>query len=79
MRVCTRNHRVCETQGGEEERGKKSEEPGALGGSAAGRLPSAQGVTLGSQDRVRHRAPCREPASPSAFVSASLSLCLTNK
>ena len=35
--------------------------------------PSAQGVILGTQDRVPRRAPCVEPASP----SASLSLCLS--
>ena len=38
--------------------------------------PAAWGVILGSQDRVPHRAPCMEPASPSACVSASFSLCL---
>ena len=32
-------------------------------------LPSAQVVILGSWDRVPHRAPHREPASPSACVS----------
>ena len=31
-----------------------------------------RGVTLGSQDQVLRRAPCREPASLSACVSASL-------
>ena len=31
----------------------------------------------GSGDRVPHWAPCREPASPSAYVSASLSVCLS--
>ena len=35
--------------------------------------PSAQGVILETQDRVLHRAPCMEPASPpSSYVSASL-------
>ena len=33
--------------------------------------PSAQGVILESLDRVPHRAPCMEPASLSAFLSAS--------
>ena len=47
---------------------------GSLGGSAVWRLPSAQGVILESQDQVPHRAPCMEPASRSACVSASLSL-----
>ena len=41
-------------------------------GSVVERLPSTQGVTPESWDRVLHRAPRREPASPSAWVSASL-------
>ena len=50
---------------------------GRLGGSVVERLPLAQGVSLESPDRV----PCMGPASLSAYVSASLSLCvsLTNK
>ena len=39
--------------------------------------PSAQGEILETRDRVPHQAPCMEPASPSACVSASLSLCLS--
>ena len=39
-------------------------------------LPSAQGVTLESGDRVSRRAPCLEPASPSS-VSLTLSVCLS--
>ena len=39
-------------------------------------LPSAQGVILETQDWVPCPAPCMEPASPSAYVSASLSLCV---
>ena len=50
---------------------------GHLGGLAVERLPSAQGVILESQDRVLHQAPCMEPASPSACVSASLSMCVS--
>ena len=50
-----------------------------LGGSVVERLPSAQGVTRGSWSRISSRAPCREPASPSAWVSASLSGSLMNK
>ena len=52
---------------------------GSLGGSAVERLPLAQGVILESRDQVPHRAPCMEPASPSACVSATLalSLCLS--
>ena len=41
--------------------------------------PAAWGVILEIQDRVPHRAPCMEPASPSACVSASLSLSCMNK
>ena len=44
-----------------------------LGGSAVEHPPSAQGVIPGSWDRVPHWVPCREPASPSACVSASVS------
>ena len=56
---------------------KKCSMRGRLGGSAVEHLPSAQGVILGSRDRVPHRAPCMGPASPSACVSASLSVCLS--
>ncbi|CAD7681054.1 unnamed protein product [Nyctereutes procyonoides] len=42
-------------------------------------LPSAQGLILETRDRVPHRAPCMEPASPSACVSAPLSVSLMNK
>ena len=43
---------------------------GTPGWLVVGHLPSAQGVILESQDLVPHRAPCMEPASPSACVSA---------
>ena len=53
---------------------------GRLGGSVVEHLPSAQGVTPGSQDRVLHWAPRMEPASPpSASVSASLCASFMNK
>ena len=52
---------------------------GRLGGSAVERLPSAQDVIPGSWDRVPHRAPHMEPASPSAYVSASLSVSFINR
>ena len=52
---------------------------GHLGGLAVEHLPLAQGVILGSWGRVSHQAPHREPASPSAWVSASLSASLMNK
>ena len=45
----------------------------SLGGSAVWRLPLAQAVILGSRDRVPCRATCMEPASPSVYVSASVS------
>ena len=52
---------------------------GHLGGSVVERLPSAQGVILESRNQVSRRAPCMEPASPSACVSASLSLCVSHE
>ena len=50
---------------------------GSLGGAAVWRLPLAQGAILETRDRIPHRAPCMEPASLSACVSASLSLSLS--
>ena len=50
-----------------------------LGGSVVKRLPPAQGMILESWDQGPHRAPCMEPASPSACVSASLSLSLSHE
>ena len=52
----------------------KEEIPGWLSGLG---LPSAQGVILGSRDPVPCWAPRMEPASPSAHVSASLSVCFS--
>ena len=52
---------------------------GHLGVSVVEHLPLAQGVIPGSWDRVLHWAPCREPASPSACVSASLYLCVSHE
>ena len=46
-------------------------QPGWLSGLAP---PSAQGMILESGDRVPHRAPCMESASPTACASASLFL-----
>ena len=43
---------------------------GRLGGSMVERLPWAQGMISESWDQVLHQAPCMEPASPSAYVSA---------
>ena len=47
---------------------------GQLGGSVVEHLLLAQVVIPGSWNRVPHRAPCREPASPSAYFSASVCL-----
>ncbi|KAM8951605.1 prostaglandin E2 receptor EP3 subtype isoform 1-T1 [Lycaon pictus] len=58
---------------------QNSDLSGRLDGSAVERLPLAQGVTPGSQDRVPHQDPHREPASSSACVSASLCVSLMNK
>ena len=43
---------------------------GHLGSSMVEHLPLAQVVVPGSWGRVQHQAPGREPASPSAYVSA---------
>ena len=48
--------------------------PGWLSGLVP---PSARGLILETWDRVPRQAPCMEPASPSACVSASLSLSVT--
>ena len=50
-----------------------------MSGSVVEHLPSAQVMIPGSRDRVPHRAHRREPGSPSACVSASLSGSLMNK
>ena len=50
---------------------------GRLGGSVVDCLPLAQVVILGSWDR--HQIHHKEPVSPSAYVSASLSLSFMNK
>ena len=50
---------------------------GCLGGSVVEHLPLAQGVIPGSRDQVPHGASYMEPAFPSAYVSASLSLRLS--
>ena len=53
---------------------QKYAKPGMPGGSVVECLPLAQGVILETWDQVLHRAPHLEPASPSACVSAPLSL-----
>ena len=52
---------------------------GRLAGSVVESLPLAQFMIPGSWDRVPHQAPLEEPASPSAYVSASLCVSLMNK
>ena len=52
---------------------------GPWGSSAVEQLPLAQGVTPGSWNRVPRRAPCMEPASLAACVSASLPLCVSHE
>ena len=49
---------------------------GPLGGSVVESLPLAQGMIPVSWDQVLHQASCVEPASPSAYVPASLSVCV---
>ena len=50
-----------------------------LGGSVVEPLPLAQVMIPGSRDLVLYQAPSREPASPSAYVSAFLYVSLMNK
>ena len=53
---------------------KKKKRKGHQGGSVVEHLPLAQVVIAGSWDQVLHQAPRREPASTSAYVSASMCL-----
>ena len=50
-----------------------------LDGSVVECLPLAQVMIPGSWDRVPQQAPCKEPAPPSAYVSASLFVSLMDK
>ena len=50
-----------------------------LYGSSVEWLSLAQVIILGSWDRVPHQAPCEEPVSSSACVSASLCVSLMDK
>ena len=52
---------------------------GHLSDSVDEQLSLAQVVILGSWNQVPHHAAHREPASPSAYVSAFLSVFLLNK
>ena len=65
--ICSPTH----TPAKEQEVKDKRVCPG-LGGSVVECLPLVHVVIPGSQARVPHQAPLREPASPSACVSASL-------
>ena len=47
---------------------------GHLGGSVVECLPLAQVFISGSMDRVLYQAPFGDPASPSTYVSTSLSV-----
>ena len=49
---------------------------GHPGDTGVGRLPSAQGMTPGSQDQVPQQVPCRELLLPLP-MSLPLSLCLS--
>ena len=53
--------------------------PGQLGWLSGLVQPSAQGLTLETGDPVPRRASCVESASPSAYVSASLSLYVSHE
>ena len=52
---------------------------GCLGGSVVEHLASAQGVVLELWDQFPYRVPYGVPASPSTYVSASLSVSLLDK
>ena len=52
---------------------------GDLGGSVVDPLSLARVMILGSWDYIPHKAPHREPAFPSAYVFASLSVPFINK
>ena len=55
----------------------KGENLGLLCGSAVEHLPLAWVLILWSRNRAPRRVLCVKPASPSASVSAFLSLCLS--
>ena len=50
-----------------------------MGGLVVEHLSLAQVMILESWNRAPHQGPSREPASPSAYVSAPLSVSLMNK
>ena len=56
------------------------EESLARGGWLSGWVAAfSSGRDPGIQDQVLHQAPCMEPASPSACVSASFFLCISHE
>ena len=57
---------------------KKKYWVGCVGGSVVEHLLLAQVMILGYWDQVPHWAPHRKSAPPSAYVSASLSLCVSH-
>ena len=52
---------------------------GCLSGSAVKRLPLVRGMILESRDQVPHRAPCMEPAFPSACFCLSVCACVSHE
>ena len=59
--------------------GFQSTAGGRLGSSAVKASALGSGPDPRSRDGVPHWAPCKKPASPFAFVFASLSVALMNK
>ena len=68
LKICMEPQKTPKSQNNVEK-----EKQGCLGALAVEHLPSAQGLIPESWHRVPHQGPCTEPASPSAYVSASLS------
>ena len=77
--LCTLSLSRSDEKSQEHLNNRKFAREGYLGGSVVEHLHLVQAIILRSWDRVPHWASCREPASPSAYVSASLSLSLMNK
>ena len=67
------NISVCNDETGDALKLKKTGQPRWLSDLAP---PSVQGMILETRDQVPLGALCMEPVSPSACVSASLSLCV---
>ena len=69
-------HWISVTEGQQSLRNGKQGQPGWLSGLVP---PLVQGLILETRDRVPCQASCMKPASPSACVSASLSLCVSRE